>query len=53
MGSINPYSVEALQRRIRPLGELVDVQRTRADKTEAKVSAISALVTMQGIPALC
>jgi hypothetical protein len=47
-----PNSIEAtLRGSIQSRGE-VDVQRTRADKAEAKLSAIHALVTTPGIPAL-
>ena len=50
---IDPCSVEAnLQGSIKSLRELVDVQRVRADKAEARLSAIHALVTTPGIPAL-
>ena len=50
---IDPCSVEAnLQGSIKSLRELVDVQRVRAEKAEAKLSAIHALVTTPGIPVL-
>ena len=50
---IEPHSVEATLRDASdPYGQVVDVQRARADKAEAKLSAIHALVTTPGIPAL-
>jgi hypothetical protein len=50
---IAPHSIEAtLRGNTQSLRELVDVQRTRADQAEAKLSAIHALVTTPGIPAL-
>jgi len=50
---IEPHSIAAtLQESIQSLREVVDVQRARADKAEAKLSAIHALVTTPGIPAL-
>ena len=53
MEMIDPHSVDAtLQGSIQSLREVVDVQRARADKAEAKLSAIHALVTTPGIPAL-
>jgi hypothetical protein len=53
MEMIEPHSIETtLQGGIQSLREVVDVQRARADKAEAKLSAIHALVTTPGIPAL-
>jgi hypothetical protein len=53
MEMIEPHSIETtLQGSIQSLREVVDVQRARADKAEAKLSAIHALVTTPGIPAL-
>jgi hypothetical protein len=50
---IDPHSVETtLQGSIKSLRELVDVQRARAQKAEAKLSAIHALVTTPGTPML-
>ena len=37
---------------LKSLRELVDVERARADKAEAKLSAIHAMVTTPGIPVL-
>jgi hypothetical protein len=50
---IDPHCIEAtVQGRIHSLREVVDVQRARADKAGATRSAIHALVTTAGIPAL-